>query len=237
MRVVGLISSYKEGPLIQHAIRTAMEACDSVYVLEGPAGAPLEAEVPETELGDYSGRVQIDAGRWRSDARKRTVLLQWAQREYGGPLWGLWLDADEVLVNGEYLRDWLQLLTWQEQSGGGRAERCPLRLVELDGSISVTFAKLVRIDLVRSYEVSIAELLDEHGQIAKAGNFHDSFARYLDLDPGRAAKLGQGYLYWPPGPAPLDPYIVHRSSLRHPARAGLRMNEQEASELAHRDRT
>jgi hypothetical protein len=235
VRLLGLISSYREGPLIQHAIRTALEACDHVYVLEGPAGEPLQADVPASELGPYRDQVKYAAGRWRTDARKRTAMLEWAHT-FTGPTWALWLDADEVLVNGAYLRDWLQLMQWQDETNADPEPnaRCPLRLVEVDGSVSISLVKCVRTDLIRDYRVSIAEATGLDGQPARAGNFHDTIDRYLAIDRERTAKLEQGYLYWPPGPAPLDPYIVHRSILRHPARAGLRMNEQEAAEIAKR---
>lgn len=235
MRLLGLISSYKEGRLIQHAARTALESCDAVYVLEGPAGPPLEADVPPTELGPLLERVELDAGVWPTDAEKRNHLLRWAR----GPLpceptWGLWIDADEVLVNGPYLRDWLELLAWQDEESPGAPPnaRCPLRLIEADGSVSVSLAKLVRLDLIDHYTISIAACVDLDGKLAKGGNFHDTIGRYLRLDPDRSEKLEQGYLYWPPGPAPLDPYLVHRSILRHPRRAGLRLNEQEAAQIA-----
>lgn len=225
--IIGLVSTYLEGPTARHAIRTALQACDRVLVCEGPAGPPLDADVPETWRPDpHPGNLHWNSGRWRTDARKRTWMLDYAKRVWPEARWGLWLDGDEVLVNPEYLRDWTTL---SDHRGD---ERLPLRLIELDGSVSITLVKLVRIDLIRSYTVSLANTTGPDGQAHSAGNFHDTMGRYLGVDRERAAKLEAGYLYVPPGPAPLDPYIVHRPLLRHPDRAGLRLNEQEAAEIA-----
>ncbi len=227
--IVGLISSYREGRTVQHAIRTALEACDKVIVVEGPAGPPLEADCPPTDLGAWADdpRVSYHEGRWRSDARKRTAILT-NVRELPAPVWGLWLDADEVLVNGEYLRDWTDWIGWQDEADETPTMRIPLRLVELDGSISMCYVKLLRVDLVRSYELSIANLTNTHGITEQAGNLHEHISGWMRSHP----RAAEGFLYWPAGPAPCDPYIVHRSMLRHPNRAGLRLHEQEAQEIA-----
>ena len=228
--ILGLISTYKEGRLAYGAIRSALEACDHVYVLEGPAGEPLDAEVPETFLGEYADdpRVTFATGRWRTDAKKRTAMVEWAHRKSDGATWGLWLDCDEVLVNGQYLPDWLSHLGWMDETDDVPTMRQPLRLVELDGSISVTYVKLIRIDLVSEYRVSIANLINTFGVEEKAGNLQEHVGPWLDAHP----QASKGYMYWPPGPGPLDPFIVHRSMLRHPARAGLRLHTQELTELA-----
>jgi hypothetical protein len=240
--LLGLISTYKEGPTARHAIRTALEACDRVLVCEGPAGPPLQADVPETDMSDFATKYNrrwypdfrddlvIQHGRWSSDAKKRTWMLNHARETklIDGPTFGLWLDGDEILVNPQYLRDWTDYATWHDH------ERLPLRLIDQNGAISVTLVKLVRVDLIRSYEVSLVNTTGPGGETHQAGNFQDTIQRYQAVDPERWSQIEQGYLFTSPGPAPLDPYIVHRPLLRHPARAGLRMNEQEAAELAKR---
>lgn len=225
--IVGLISTYLEGRTAQHAIRTALQACDRVIVCEGPAGPPLEVDVPPTDLGEYAAdpRVTQLHGRWRTDARKRTWMLG-AIRSFPKPVWGLWLDGDEVLINPEYLRDWTDWIAWNDNPDQPTL-RLPLRLVELDGSISMSYVKLLRVDLVKSYEVSISNLTNMVGIEERAGNLHEHLSGWAASHP----RAGEGYLYWPPGPAPCDPYIVHRSMLRHPARAGLRLHDQERVEL------
>ena len=225
----GLVSTYLDGNLAYHAVKSALACCDQVLVLEGPCGDPLQADVPATYLGELADdpRVTVQTGRWRTDAKKRTAMVEWAHRHASGPTWGLWLDADEYLVNGEFLPDWLQYLTWMDERDDTPTMRQPLRLVELDGSISMSYVKLVRVDLVREYRVSIANLVNQMGIEEKAGNLHEHIGPWMQAHQ-QAAK---GFLYWPPGPGPLDPFIVHRSMLRHPDRAGLRLHEQEAQEL------
>jgi hypothetical protein len=247
--IVALISTYLEGRQAQHAVRSALAACDRVIVVEGQAGPALPdaGKVPPTDLGGYSRRVNYHAGRWRSDAEKRTAMLEHI-RHLQAPVWVLWLDGDEMLVNGEYLRDWVEHIQWRdeleraewikvaptrdliEQNAPAPTMRIPLRLVELDGSISMSYVKLVRGDLVKSYDLSIANLINSAGIAEQAGNLHEHISGWMAAHP----RAGEGYLYWPPGPGPLDPFIVHRSLLRHPLRAGLRMNEQEAAEIAKR---
>jgi hypothetical protein len=226
--LLGLISTYKEGKTARHAVRSALQACERVIVFEGPAGPPLQADVPATNVTEG---VEVIHGRWRSDARKRTAMLDHcrAQSWWQPPVWGLWLDGDEVLVNPEYLTDWTDYFDWQNESNGDEpVMRIPLRLVELDGSISMSYVKLLRVDLVKSYELSIANLTNTVGITEKAGNLHEHLSGWAASHP----RAAEGYLYWPPGPAPLDPFIVHRSLLRHPSRAGLRLHEQEAEMIA-----
>ena len=145
--LLGLVSTYLDGNLAYHAVKSALVCCDQVLVLEGPCGDPLQAEVPATYLGELADDpcVTVQTGRWRTDAKKRTAMVEWAHRHASGPTWGLWLDADEYLVNGEFLPDWLQYLTWMDERDDTPTMRQPLRLVELDGSISMSYVKLVQI--------------------------------------------------------------------------------------------
>lgn len=233
--IVGLLSAYKEGHTFRHALRSALAACDHVVVFDGPAGEPLEADVPESEYGDHdAARVTVQHGRWRTDARKRQAMLEWSKR-YPAPTWGLWLDGDEVLVNPEYLRDWVQHVEWQDELEAKPSiptARIPLRVVELGGAIQMNYAKLVRVDLIASYDVSIANVTNAAGVAERAGMLHEHIGGWLNAHP----EASKGFLYWPPGPGPLDPFIVHRSMLRHPLRAGLRLHDQERVELAALER-
>lgn len=244
MKLVGMVSSYLEGWLVQEAVRSLLEAVDHVYVCEGPAGDPITAEVPPTDLGELARdpAVSVWEGRWRTDARKRTTMIERARGDHARsrheppgaptrPLWGLWLDGDEVLFHGRFLRDWLQVLAWKEELDQvepylGR----PIRIVELDGSVGWTRGKVVRLDLIRRYEVSAALFVNEHGVVQGAGNHPDS---YLDWRIPREPYFASGQIVIPP-PIPGEPFILHRSALRHPVRAGNRLHRQEAEEYAKR---
>jgi hypothetical protein len=232
VRVVGLVSSYREGALVRAAARSLLKvSLDRLYVFEGPAGDPLEADVPESELDALEGRpdVVLHRGRWRTDARKRNEMLQRAKRDFpGGALWGVIVDGDEVLMNGEYLRDKLQTVLWEDEARSEPWLKVPLPLVEHEGSMSTITARVLRLDLIRSVDVSTSVMTRTDGVQVGLGNqpvpssiFVDAWCRAID-----AGKT----IAWPPFPC--EPYLVHRSHLRHPLRRGLRMSVQEQAELA-----
>ncbi len=232
MILLGLVSSYLEGELLRGAVESLLEArCDQVLCLEGPAGEPIEADVPASDLGAaLERRVTLRSGRWRTDARKRQAMLEWAhaQKVEGETLWGVIVDADEVLVNGRYLRDWLLRLDYHEQLNPeaqylGR----PLRLMELDGSLAWLRGRLLRLDRITKYKVSTSVFETTQGLYTNAGNLEDS---YTDWARPRAVYLEGDRMVVRP-PLPTEPFLVHRSLLRHPLRSGLRMHEQERSEL------
>lgn len=244
--IVGLISAYKEGRLVQGAIRSLVRVgLDGLCVFEGPAGDPLGDDVPDSDYdvrgtlgGLHDGRAFRDPhfGRWRTDARKRTEMLQYVKRDFpGSPLWGVILDGDEILHDAEYLRDMVQTVAWEDEQRGASiatpdnppVARIPLRLVERDGSISIMHARVVRLDLIREYNASSSLVTNVSG-------VQEGWGNRLELSPlwveGWAAALERGQLVCLP-PFPCEPCIVHRAHLRHPLRRGLRMQDQETREL------
>lgn len=226
MKLISLISSYKEGPLIQAAIRSALvPGISRVVVFEGAAGPPLDG-CSETDLGDYSYTVDYHEGTWSTDAAKRTAIVKYAQ-QFGSPLWGVWIDGDEALINGEYLRDHVQRLEWQSEIDAEPYVGMPLRLVEMDGSVSVASGRVLRLDLISNYVVSIGGIKFKGGHTESHGNLPQSIREWRG--PRTEAVL-RDHLYLDP-PLPGEPFLLHRSPLRHPERAKLRMHEQETREL------
>lgn len=235
MHVVGLVSAYKEGRLVRAAIESLRRVeLDCLYVFEGPAGDPLnDAIVPESEyrdLMDTHAECVLHRGRWRSDARKRTEMLKRAQRDFPGVLWGVVIDGDEVLRNGEYLRDEIQAVAWADaqRPDDPPTARIPLRLIERDGTISLITARVIRLDLIREYNVSSSLITNTAGVQEGWGNRPELSPLWLQAWE-HAIDKGQ-LVSWPPFPC--EPCIVHRAHLRHPARRGLRMSDQETRELA-----
>lgn len=237
MRVTGLISSYREGRLTLGAVRSlAAVGLDDLLVSEGLAGDPPEGieQAPASEWPEGMEEL-VNFGRWRTDARKRDAMLQEAKRRHalreGEPLWGVWLDGDELLAHGEYLRDRLQAVLWEDEASGRPPTlHLPLWTRQPDNSLGITAGRLVRLDLISSYEVSLSVVRSVGGATQNLGNETTDARLWLDL--WLAAVESGRMLAWPPGP--LEPCIVHRSHLRHPARRGLRLHEQEAVELARR---
>lgn len=225
--LLGLVSSYKEGNLLRLAVESAERACDRVLVFEGPAGPPLEEEVPESVLPLRHGKVSVKRGVWKTDAAKRTAMVK-ATRGFSGVVWAVWVDGDEVLVNGEFLRDQLQSILWRDQDAEQPTAGFPIRIVEMDGSVAVCRAKVVRVDLIERYLVSSSGIQFRNGVVMAEGNLPQKVSEWWTAERVRAA--GEDRFFLEP-PLPGEPFLVHRSPLRHPARARVRMHEQEAAEL------
>ena len=227
MILLGLISSYREAGLVQGAIRSALTACDHVLVFEGPAGEPI-TDCPSSDFGRYKKdqRVTFKHGGWPTDAAKRQAMLE-ASRKWPAPVWGVIIDADEVLFNGEYLRDWLQRLEWDEEATGKVYGGRPMRIVELGGEISWVSTRLMRLDRMDNYEVSTSVFVNSLGIREARGNVIDKYSEWAE--PRAAAFENDQRLY--PAPIPTEPFLVHRSGLRHPNRQKLRLHEQERSEI------
>jgi hypothetical protein len=228
--LVGLCSCYREGPLVQAAIRSLLAACDRVVVFEGPAGPPLDEDVPASDFLALEGWFVLKHGAWKTDAKKRTAMIE-SLRPFTEPTWGVWIDGDEVLCNPEYLRDWLQFADWKEEETGVKNLGWPLKLVELDGSIAVCEGKVLRVDRVDSYSVSSSIFKNALGALESHGNYRASIQDFpLHEQLRQVGDPDGGYMFaWPP--LPCEPFILHRSQLRHPRRTGLRLHEQEAVEI------
>lgn len=204
MNVVGLVSSYREGPLLASAMRS-LAPLDGVVVCEGPI-AGSEGDGPESERGPLPlGSIAFE-GVFPDDAAKRTAILERAKRQWQGPTWGLWLDGDELLLWGEYLHDWL----WRVEQEEGEVAGFPFPLVELDGSVVICMGKLVRIDRVKRYLVSSSYIELVNGSRRTVGN-----VAYWNPVDGPLQFLPDGRPHWRARP-PLqgEPHLLHRSLLR-----------------------
>lgn len=241
--VVGMVSAYKEGRLVQAAIRSLLDVdLDALYIFEGPAGEPLDDDVPDTEYAGtnhphIAARVVYREGRWRTDGRKRNAMLQQAKQDFPGvPFWCVVVDADEVLVNGRYLRDRLEWIMAEDEARGADPAdpdnppmaRWPLHLVEHEGSMSLITARVFRGDLLRSIDISSSVVTNQAGVREGWGNFEATSRLWIEnwlaaIDTGRM-------IAWPPFST--EPHLVHRSNLRHPLRRGVRMSVQEQQEFA-----
>lgn len=239
-----MVSSYREGRLVRAAIGSLLEVgLDRLYVFEGPAGDPLDDAVPESDLHgiDELDFATVHRGRWRTDGRKRDAMLQRAKHDHAalgetGPLWAVVVDADEVLVNGRYLRDRLEWIGFEDSHRGASIAlpnnppmaRWPLRLIEHDGGMSLITARVFRADLLRSIDHSSSVVTNVAGIQDGWGNFAEVSKIWIE---GWLAAIDRGAMIaWPPFTT--EPHLVHRSNLRHPLRRGLRMSDQETVEFA-----
>lgn len=224
MRVVGLVSSFREGRMLAAAVGS-LASLDGVIVAEGPVEGN-EPAGPESVVGHHhpvKNWIQRFDGEWDTDAAKRTWLLNKAKERWPGELWGLWLDGDEILLWGEYLHDWLWRVSQQgdpDNPVGG----WPFHLVELDGSVALCLGKLVRLDLIRSYDVSISLVTMINGSQRTLGNVE----AWNPID-GPVLFNEDGRPNWRARP-PLqgEPHLQHRPILRDRQREVERQHVAEA---------
>ncbi len=201
---------------------------DHVVVFEGPVeGNPEvgpESVIPRGK--SWSQRLTVVRGAWASDAAKRTAMVEWVHRRAWlneHEPWGLWLDGDEILLYGEYLRDWLWRIS-QQGDDGNEVVGWPLALVELDGSTSLCMGKLLRVDLVRRYLISSSYLELVNGTTRTVGN-----VEYWNPLDGPVVRTADGRPHWRARP-PLhgEPHLQHRPVLRSKLRAVERQHVAEA---------
>jgi hypothetical protein len=167
--------------------------------------------------------LKVYRGSWESDAAKRSAMVAKAKQLWPGELWGLWLDGDEILLWGEYLRDWLERV---RQTDEGEVAGWPFALVELDGSVCVCMGKLVRVDLIRQYLASSSYIELVNGSRRTVGNVF-----YWNPVDGPMQFTGEGderRPHWRARP-PLqgEPHLLHRPVLRDRARTVERQHQAE----------
>lgn len=236
VKLVAMLSLYLEGSLAKAALESALEAVEGdwrrVIVFEGPAGPrhPREAELPPTEFPDWA---QVHRGAWQTDAEKLTAIVQYVKGKFAAPLWGVWIAGDEILINAPYLLDHLRVLDWTDRVEQGEpvtepTAGLPLDLIEPDAGVYTCLGRCIRVDLIRRYVVSSSVVEFVNGITMPIGNVPYDAAGFYGP---RAEYVAKGAMFSIP-PLPGVPFLVHRHHLRHPLRRGLRLHEQEKTELA-----
>lgn len=219
--IVCLVSTFREGELVQGALRSILPLGCDVIVYEGATSAKSSPTLGRrTDLGDFfhswPGRLWFTEGEWRDEAAKRNAMLDHARTIMEGrPFWALTLDADEILLWAEYLPDWLAIL---HPSGPPDYEQSVLPLKEIQPG----------------------EPWTEHGpatMIHPSRCVHSSFLGEY-VTGLVVARTPDGALEanftWYPSPLPPvqgEPHLHHRYYLRTGDRAELRSYRLEAEEL------
>lgn len=216
--VVCLISCYREGELIQGAIRSAKPCADRIMVWEGSTNAKVSPTAGEkTRLGPMQLEVdELYSGTWKDEAAKRNAMLDRARGWMKGrPFWILTLDADEILLWSEYLGDWLNAL----RPGYPRSDQnvVPMKITvpgwddetKNGPATYIQPSRLVHSSLVKEYTNGLVLAVTPDG--AKL-----DFSAYRSETP---PVLG-------------EPHIHHRYYLRRPDRAAMRGYALEQAELA-----
>jgi hypothetical protein len=206
MKIVALMSTFCEGTLAISAMRSAA-MLDGILVADGP----VEGNEPDPDtITRFPDGLHVKKyfGTWPDDAGKRTWIVGEAKKLWPGELWGLWLDGDELLLWGEYLRDWLERIKLESDDDTNPIAGWPFPLVELDGSVAICAGKLIRVDKVRQYLASSSYVEFVNGARRTLGN-----VKYYDpvngpvMENWRARPVLAG-----------EPHLLHRPLLRSKGR-------------------
>ena len=233
VRLVGLVSSYREGWLLEPALRSLARAVDQVYMLDAPIGDGCPGEESQVPAEPERIRLWRETRSYDSDAAKRTELIRRVRGlERQRPLWGVWLDGDELLLWGEYLRDHVRWAAGEdEQREGLPAFKIPLRIVEYDGSTALAHGRCIRVDLIESYVLSLAAAMMpaiDPSLPVPLGNIAVWKPGELNEDRTKLAVYPSPHLALERPPLHGEPHILHRSLLRGRGRDGIRLHKQEA---------
>jgi len=221
MKVIGMISSGFDSGLTEAAANSLRKACDKVYILDGGiANADnLEDEPTNLAFAVRSDGYHVRHGSiFTDDAAKRTALLKWVQHENDDDCFGIVLDSDEVLLWGEYMRDFLALAEKRPATAAGGF---PLRLVEFDGSVALAASRVYKLGAIDHYDLSsyTVTLAGSSAPITLP-NTRVCYMHGMPLrsDDPRCRPPVQG-----------EPHILHRTMLRSPGRTTQRQHEAELS--------
>ena len=223
--IFGLVSTFDEGALASDAVRSLLPCCQSIRVLDGPIG-DVEGAGFGTDWKPLlkTQRVIVNRGRWETDAAKRTELIQ-SLRRFTGPVWAIILDGDELLLYGEQVPSWINYFEAEAAFRSLEPLRCPIRLVDGDGTTSVMTGRILRADLVERYITSSYHILLRNGTEVALGNgklrsFDEPDSGQRDTTTGLQLRR----------PLQGEPSILHRSHLRPPQRQAQRQSVAEKSD-------
>lgn len=205
--IVGMIPTYKEGKLARDAISSILNICRVVLVFEGPiSGAPSDGIDSDFSEFRKNPRVIIKHGNWKSEVEKRNAMLNFTRR-YSTPTWGIYLDADEVILWPEYIESYIEACDVQAPEGEVNVA-CPLLRVELDGSVQ-TLKRIIRLDMLERHILSMSQWKFYGSDIA---------VTFPAIPEKRTPNQG-------------EPHIFHRAFLRPPKRGGFRLYEEEIKDF------
>lgn len=205
--IVGMIPTYKEGLLARDAINSILPVCKSILVFEGPiSGAPSDGIDSDFSLFRKNPKVIVKHGKWESEVAKRNSMLD-STRRFPTPTWGIYLDADEVMLWPEYLDSYIEACDAQSPEGQVNVV-CPLLRVEIDGSIQ-SLKRIIRLDLLERHMLSMSQWKFYGSDIA---------VTFPAIPEERTPNQG-------------EPHIFHRAFLRPPKRGGFRLYEEEIKDF------
>lgn len=202
--IVALIAGHKEGSLIQGAIRSALKAQPHFVIVYDCPVTGVKVEGEPTNLGkSYTRYLSLKDHEFPTQYDMRNAMLGEARRKMRGhPFWTLILDADEVLVWGEYLPDWLgQLKPGYPHS---MENLIPLKLTGFVNDVAMKVpSRVVHSSLIDEYLCGCWVFSDASGNVGVLGHTESEFM-----------------------PAQGEPHIHHRHHMRRPERKSTRLSGQ-----------
>lgn len=219
-RLVGIVPTYREGQLAAAAIRSILPHVDTVIVFEGPVGDATD-EGYETDLREFgrNQRVVIRHGAWGVEADKRNAMLEYTRR-LPKPTWGLYVDADEVFVGAEYVRDYIWAAQVRNENESVTA--LPVNITEVDGSVG-RIHRIIRLDMLERHVLSMSQL-QFFGQ-----SFVAVFPVVPVWRPGEPVRVEDNEYKGPPLLG--TPSIHHRPYYRPPRRGEYRLHAEEIADF------
>lgn len=221
-RLVGIVPTFREGPLAAGAIRSILPHVDNVVVFEGPVGEAPDDAGQETDLRQFrkNPRVIFRHGKWQAEADKRNAMLE-ATRRMPTPTWGVYLDADEVFIGAEYIREFI----WSAEvntADGREPTALPVQITEVDGSVG-RIHRIIRLDLLERHVLSMSQLKFFGSDVVP------TFPVVPVWRPGEPVRV-EGNEYKGP-PLLGTPSIHHRAYYRPPRRGEYRLHAEEISDF------
>lgn len=224
--IVGMLPTYNEGPLAASAARTLLPCCDVILSYEGPVGNAPNVGLPTTWPKDLARNPTIvrKTGKWASEVAKRNAMLEFTRR-YPPPVWGVFLDADEILLGAQWVPDLIFAAEHNAQvEGGERAvSAIPLLIQEVDYSVG-KITRLIRLDLLEAHILSMSQMLFFGSSIIVTNPVIPMWR------PGQAMDE----FHRPPMEG--EPHIHHRSYYRPADRTGFRLHKEEAKSFIELER-
>jgi hypothetical protein len=223
LKIIALISAFEEEDLLDSCIESAADL-DEIFVFDGTVDA--EYNFKENRSKRLS-RLHVPYweyhGIWKSDADKRTDMLMEA-KAWDHDAWGLWLDGDEILLYGQYLKDHANRADRETGSGG-----FTIRIVEYDGSVAQCYGKIIKLGNVSKYLMSSYEIELESGLTIALPNVPICSSGGIPI--GEITKRDDPILALNRPPVIGEPHLLHRHGLRDPERSVKRLHDKEAEDF------
>jgi hypothetical protein len=221
MNIIALLSVYDEDKQMFEDCIKSVSMFDYVLVFDGPTTSD-ENFTSTARLSDNEDYYEVH-GYWKSDADKRTEMLILA-KVWDREAWGLWLDGDEILLYGEYLKTLCKRAEIETATGG-----VSLRIVEYDGSVSQSYGKLIKLSEIRRYVMSSYEVILRNGITVALPNVPICSAGGLPI--GEITNRDDPILALARPPVIGEPHILHRHGFRNPEREAPRLHDKESEDI------